>query len=365
MISDVSAGMAISSVKPLTIALVAIDRYHRQTLLPQIGSAGQAKLAASSVLLVGCGALGSTIAEQLARAGIGKIRIADRDIVELTNLQRQVLFGESDARDALPKAVAAAARLAKINSGIAVEPLVVDVDADNIESLVQGVQVILDGTDNVGTRYLINDVSVKHGLPWIYGACVGTEGRVMTIQRTSGPCLRCVFPQAPDPTELATCDTAGVLGPIASVVGSLQAIAAIKILSGNGDAIANELLTLDLWNNRMRSVSLVAAKRADCPTCGLRRFEFLDSPDRQQTAKLCGRNAVQVRAVSNGTKLTLEQLAQRLRSAGTVQVSPFMVRCTLDADELIVTAFGDGRVIVQGTADPARARSLVARYLGS
>src|SRR5262245_34353204 len=226
------------SRKQATITAVAIDRYHRQTLLPQIGEAGQRKLAGARVLLVGCGALGSTIAEQLARAGIGHLRNADRDIVELTNLQRQVLFDDSDAAGGLPKAVAAANRLSKINSTITIEPRVVDVDALNVEQLVAGCDMILDGTDNVATRYLVNDVAVKHTIPWIYGACVGTEGRVMTIRPGAGACLRCIFPQPPNASELATCDTAGVLGPVASVVGAMQALAAIKLLSGNADAIA-------------------------------------------------------------------------------------------------------------------------------
>jgi adenylyltransferase/sulfurtransferase len=327
-------------------------------LLPQIGEAGQRKLAAARVLLVGCGALGSTIAEQLVRAGVGHLCIADRDIVELTNLQRQVLFDESDAREGVPKAIAAANRLARINSSITSDPKIVDVDATNIESLATERDLIIDGTDNVATRYLVNDVSVKVGVAWIYGACIGTEGRVMTVRPSVGPCLRCIFPEPPVPGELPTCDTAGVLGPVATVVGSLQAIAAIKLLIG--ESVSDELLTLDLWNNRIKSVSTAQAKRADCPTCAQKRFEFLDNRDRDMTARLCGRNAVQVRSGA-----TLEHAGKQLQNVGEVQRTSYMVRCRLRDAEVSLTAFADGRVLVQGTSDLARARSLVARYVGA
>jgi molybdopterin-synthase adenylyltransferase len=342
---------------------VTIDRYHRQTLLPQIGPAGQKKLAGSSVLVVGCGALGSAMSELLARAGVGSIRIADRDIVELTNLQRQVLFDEADARDGLPKAIAAARRLTAINSTIAIEPRVVDVDSDNIESLAAGVNLILDGTDNVATRYLLNDVSVKLGIPWMYGACVGTEGRTMLVRPGKGPCLRCVFPEPPDPRELPTCDTAGVLGPVALMVGAIQALTAIKLLTGNESAIAEELATFDLWSNYFRVVSTVGAMRADCPACGQHRYEFLDARPGDATARLCGRNAIQVRPT--GTGLSLAEAAKRLLPAGQMHASSFMVRCVLAEGGLTVTAFEDGRVLVQGTSDPARAKSIVAKYFGS
>jgi adenylyltransferase/sulfurtransferase len=370
-----------SPFKTATITVVAIDRYHRQTLLPAIGAAGQQRLREARVLLIGCGALGSSIADQLIRAGIGFLRIVDRDIVELTNLHRQTLFTERDVEQGAPKAVAAADRLRQVNSDVTVEPVVSDVDSGNVEALLRNtgsqpvpqasrglkerdpIDLILDGTDNVATRYLINDVAVKHSIPWIYGACVGTEGRVMTVLPGQTPCLRCIFPQPPGAGELPTCDTAGVLGPVAAVVGSIQALNAIKLLSGNAGALAEELLTLDLWTNRIRSINISQSRRANCLTCGQHRFEFLDAAPPDSAAKLCGRDAMQIRW--RRERVELKELAQRLAGAGAVDQTPFLVRCTLSEGGLRLTAFADGRILVHGTADPARARSVVAKYLGS
>lgn len=331
-----------------------------------IGDAGQRRLATSRVLLVGCGALGSVVADQLVRAGVGTLLVADRDIVELTNLQRQVLFDEADARDGTPKAVAAAQRLARVNSAVRIEPLPVDVDGGNLESLALSprVDLILDGTDNAATRYLVNDVSIKHGIPWVYGACVGTEGRVMTILPGQTPCLRCLFPEPPGAGELPTCDTAGVLGPVASVAASLQALSAIKLLSGNPDAIAPELLSFDLWANRIRSVSTGGARRDDCPTCGRHHYEFLDRPTGGEST-LCGREAVQLRP-PRPTQLDLEALATKLAGAGATRRSRFFLRCDLSEHPGIrLTLFPDGRAIIGGTTDPQRAKSLYSRYIGS
>jgi molybdopterin-synthase adenylyltransferase len=331
-------------------------------LLPQIGQAGQERLARARALLIGCGALGSMIAEQLVRSGLGYLRVIDRDLVELTNLQRQVLFDESDAAQNLPKAAAAATRLRQINSSVRIEPIVADVDATNIESWTD-VDLILDGTDNVGTRYLLNDVAVKHRVPWIYGACVGTEGRMMVI-RPGGACLRCVFPEAPDPTELPTCDSAGVLGPVAAAIASVQSVAAIKWLTGNDSSVADELLTLDLWTTRLRVISLHDARRADCRTCGKRHFDFLENTT-ATAVRLCGRGAVQIRS---GSKMisTPQQIAARLRPFGVVQQTPYFIRCDLREERpLQLTVFPDGRTLVHGTSDPARARAIHARYVGS
>jgi adenylyltransferase/sulfurtransferase len=341
-----------------------MDRYHRQKLLPFIGTTGQEKLARSRVVLIGCGALGGVIAEQLARGGVGHLTVVDRDVVEWTNLQRQVLFDEADARDGVPKAAAAGRRLSALNSSVVINPVIADVHAGNIESLLgDGVDLILDGTDNVETRYLVNDVAVKHSIPWVYGACVGTAGRVMTIRPGATPCLRCVFPNRPGTGELPTCDTAGVLGPAAGIVASLQAIAAIKILSGNVDAVDRRLLTLDLWNNRWRPVD-TGDRRGDCLCCGQRDFEFLDRVVEASTAHLCGRNAVQVRPTA--ARIELPQLAAKLNSVGRVDRSPFLLRCHLAEESgIVLTVFADARTIVTGTTDIARARALVSRYVGS
>jgi adenylyltransferase/sulfurtransferase len=338
----------------------SIDRYHRQSILTQIGVEGQRRLRAARVLIVGCGAIGGVVAEQLARAGVGILRIADRDVVELTNLQRQVLFDESNAREGLPKAIAAARRLASLNSYVSIEPHVVDVDGEKVELLVDEVQLIIDGTDNVETRYPINDVSVKRSIPWVYGACVGTEGRVLAIRPGNGPCLRCIFPDPPHPGELPTCDTAGVLGPAAAVVGAMQAASAIKLLVGAGEGL-DQLTVLDLWTNRIRAIDTSGAKRAACPTCGQRRFEFLGRSSRDVTARLCGRNAVQVRGAA---PVSLDRLAERLAASARVVRTEHLVRATVDGG-IELTAFPDGRVIVHGTADVARARSIYARFIGS
>jgi molybdopterin/thiamine biosynthesis adenylyltransferase len=339
------------------------ERYQRQMLLPQIGRAGQERLAASRVLLVGCGALGTTIADQLARAGVVHLTIADRDIVELTNLQRQTLFDESDAAAEVPKAVAAAKRLAAVNSSIEIVPLVTDVHAGNIEELlIRRFDLILDGTDNVQTRYLLNDVSVKHGIPWVYGAAVATEGRVMGIVPHATACLRCIFPQPPEPRDLPTCDTAGVLGMGAAIVGAYQAIEAIRILIGRGSA--GTLMRLEFWPPRMHIVPTADARRDDCSCCGRRSFDFLDAAA-EDTAVLCGRNAVQLRP---GAKVepNLDRLYDKLRTAGNVQRTPYFVKCRLnDPAGVSLTIFPDGRSLVQGVTDPGRAKSLHARFVGS
>lgn len=335
------------------------NRYHRQQLLPQIGLEGQRKISAARVLLVGCGALGTSIAGQLARAGVGFLRIVDRDVVELTNLQRQVLFDEEDARQGVPKAIAAANRLRRVNSTIAIEPHVKDVHSGNVEELID-VDVILDGTDNAETRYLVNDVSVKHGVPWVYGACVGVEGRVMAVVPGKTACLRCVFAEPPGVGELATCDTAGVLGAAAAVVASHQVVAAMKVILG---APVREMVTLDVWSLRSRVVSLDDAQRDGCPCCGQRRFEFLDRAS-TGSVSLCGRNAVQIRAGRTG-RIDLRRLSERLAMVGEVALGEYMVKCRLRGDDGIdLTVFPDGRVIVNGTDDVSKARAIAARVVG-
>ncbi len=355
-----------------------------------------ARLRRASVLLVGVGALGGTIADQLVRAGVGRLRLVDRDLVDWTNLHRQVLFCQQDARDATPKAIAAAARLAAVNSDVILDPLVVDVHSGNIEQLAGfspakasgqrksagrktarptaakhgeddafRAHLILDGTDNAETRYLINDLAVKHGIPWVYGACVGVEGRVMPILPGRGPCLRCIFPQSPRSGELATCDTAGVLGPAAAAVAALQASLAIRILSSDDHSAIN-LLSLDAWTLRIHTLDVSKARQQDCPACGLRQFEFLSLPLETNAATLCGRRAVQVRSGLTTSTLDLVEVARRLGSAGQVQAFPYLVRCKLaDSPQITLSVFADGRTVVDGTTDIAQARSLVARYVGA
>lgn len=349
-----------------------LARYHRQALLGPIGQQGQRRLAAARALLVGCGALGAAIADQLVRAGVGHLTVVDRDIVELTNLQRQTLFAESDAAAGLPKAVAAAGRLRAVNSAVEVVPVVADVHSGNVEDLLDGrlpgqsshaADLILDGTDNVQTRYLLNDLAVKRGVPWVYGAAVGTEGRVMPVRPGATPCLRCVFPRPPSPHDLATCDTAGVLGAAAAIVGAAQAAEAIKLLSGN--VPESVMLRIDLWPWRLRVISLAGARDPACPCCGRRQFEFLDAPPAESTVTLCGRNAVQVRPATP-VSLSLEQLAGRLAGAAAVERTPHLIRARLlDPPGITLTIFPDGRSLIQGTSDLARARSLHARFVGA
>jgi adenylyltransferase/sulfurtransferase len=285
-----------------------------------------------------------------------------------------VLFDERDAAQSLPKAIAAAQRLGAINSTIRIEPRVIDVNAGNIEQLLllegtdgapRTIDLIVDGTDNAATRYLINDVATKHRIPWIYGACVGTEGRAMAILPGRGPCLRCLYPQPPAPGELPTCDTVGVLGAAAGVVGSLQSTAALKILSGHTEAIEAHLWTLDLWLDRIHALKVAAARRADCPCCGQRRFDLLDARSDQAPTSLCGRDAVQV-LPGRGSTVDLDRLSRQLSAVGHVERTPYLVRCALHAPEsLRLTLFPDGRLIVHGTTDPARARSAYAKYIGT
>src|SRR6266705_5600579 len=251
------------------------DRYSRQILFTGIGQEGQTCLLKSRLLIVGCGALGSAQAESLARAGLGKLRIADRDFVEFSNLQRQTMFTESDAAERLPKAVACANHIREINSDVKVEPKVTDVNQSNIERLIDGCDLVLDGTDNFATRYLLNDACVKHKVNWIYGAAVGSYGVTMTIRPTATPCLRCVFAETPPAASAPTCDTSGVIMPIISVVAAMQVTEALKLLTGQMEQLHRSLMQFDLWRNEWRRITL-SEPALDCPTCGLRQFETLE-----------------------------------------------------------------------------------------
>jgi len=337
------------------------ERYSRQILFEGIGEAGQRRLLTARVLVVGCGALGSAQAETLARAGIGQLRIVDRDFVEESNLQRQTMFTERDARERLPKAIAAARRIAEINSQVEVEAEVADLTRTNIERLIENCGVVLDGTDNFATRYLINDACVKYGVDWVYGAAVGSYGVTMTVRPRLTPCLRCVFDEMPPPGSAPTCDTAGVIMPIISVVASVQVTEALKLLTGQTESLHNSLMQFDVWRNEWRRIAL-GHPSTECPVCALGRYETLEAEAGDLATVFCGRNAVQI-TPPRAPRIDLSELAERLRSAGEVSVNSYLLR--LRAGDYEVTVFPDARAIIRGTDDTAMARSLYARYVGS
>ena len=337
------------------------ERYSRQILFKEIGEEGQRRLTASSVVIIGCGALGSAQAESLARAGLGRLRIVDRDFVEPSNLHRQSMFTESDAAERLPKAVAAANHLQAINSDIRVEPEVRDVNHSNIEQLIKGSDLILDGTDNFDTRYLINDACVKHDVTWIYGAAVGSYGVTMTIQPHQTPCLRCIFDEPPPAASAPTCDTAGVIMPIINVVAAVQVSEALKLLTGNEKDLHRSLLQFDVWRNEWRKIT-PGSPSPDCQTCGRREFTTLAATGNDFAAVLCGRNAVQI-SPSSPTQIDLKSLAERLRQAGDVKFNDYLLRFRTRDYEL--TIFKDARSIISGTDQIATARSVYAKYIGT
>ncbi|HET6879166.1 MAG TPA: ThiF family adenylyltransferase [Pirellulales bacterium] len=340
-----------------------LERYSRQIRFAPLAEEGQRRLLASRVLVCGCGALGSVLANTLARAGVGKLRIVDRDFVEISNLQRQVLFDEDDVAANLPKAIAAANKLRRINSQIEIEPIVTDVDHGNILTLLDDVDCLVDGTDNFETRFLINDAAVKLSVPWVYGGSIGAGGQTMTILPGETPCLRCLITEAPPPGTTETCDTAGILGPIVNVIASIQATEAIKILSGHREAVQRSLLVFDVWENRFLAMKAAGLREAsDCPTCVRHEFEWLSGQRGMHTAVLCGRNAVQL-AEPARPPISLEALASRLCGVGRVTRNPFLLR--LEVDGYTVTVFPDGRAIVGGTDDIVMARTVYAKYVGS
>lgn len=340
-----------------------LDRYIRQMRFSPLGEAGQRRLAASRALVCGCGALGSVLANTLARSGVGFLRIVDRDFLELNNLQRQVLYDEEDVAAGLPKAIAAAAKLRKINSEIKIEPVVADVDHTCAERLADDVDLILDGTDNFETRFLLNDLAVKTNKPWIFGGCIGAEGQTMAILPGATPCLTCLLQDAPPPGATPTCDTAGILGPTVNIVASLQAVEAIKILSGRLDAVNHRLTVIELWDNRIRHIGLgQLGKQTGCPTCQRREFPWLEGRRGSHTAVLCGRNSVQL-SPADRTAVALDSLALKLTGVGQVSRNRFLLR--LSVDDYQITVFVDGRAIVGGTDDIATAKTVFAKYIGS
>ena len=355
------------------------ERYRKQALFHGIGTAGQQMLAKRSVLLVGCGALGCVLADSLVRAGVGHVRIVDRDFVELSNLQRQVLFTEADVDGHLPKAIAAADRLRLVNSDVRIEPIVADVDFANILNLCSGVDLILDGTDNFEIRYLINDVSLQTGIPWIFTGCTGSSGQMMPVFPGVSACLRCLMPSPPPPGSTETCDTAGVLGPAIGMIASLQAAAALRILVCPSDDRSQDcgvefcLTIVDVWDGTLRRMDVSRLRdQTDCPACKGGQLLWLQGNQRSGSTVLCGRNAVQV-SPAEKLQIPLPELALRLKTAGHVTSNSFLVRVAIHQAETAdttgrpteITVFPDGRAIIKGTEDPAVARSLYSRYIGS
>lgn len=336
------------------------DRYARQTLFAPIGKAGQERLEQASVAIIGCGALGTGLANNLCRAGVGRLLIADRDYIEVNNLQRQILFDEEDIARHLPKAVAAVNRLRRVNSEARLEPLVEDINADGIEALVKEVDLVLDATDNFETRYVLNDACIKHQRPWIYSGVVASYGVTMNILPGDTPCLRCVFPAMPEPGTSPTCDTAGVLNGIVAAITGVAATEALKILL-KSERVSREMFWMDVWENTSERIEL--PRMDDCPACGQRTYEFLESLSGTRSTSLCGRNAVQVRGGRRGDRLDLVALAERLRPVGQVAQNEFLLRFLVDDYEL--TIFPDARAIIKGTDDEQVARSVYARYIGA
>ncbi len=334
------------------------DRYSRQILFKDIGAEGQSKLSQSRVVIVGCGATGSVVASLLARSGVGMLRVIDRDYVEPSNLQRQSLFDENDARESVPKAIAAARQIARFNSQITVEPQVADLVPQNIDSLLAGANLVLDGTDNFETRYLINDYAIKNSLPWIYAAAVGSYAVTMNVLPGDTACLACIFPESPR-GNLQTCETAGILNSAVNLVASLAATEAMKFLIGARSKMRRTLLSWDVWLNEHAEVGASSARRG-CRVCGLREFVHLAGEGRPHIT-LCGRNSVQIH--EGERPVDFVEISTRLQPHGTVRHNDFVLKFWREPYE--ITLFPDGRAIIKGTTEPAIARSLYARYLGN
>lgn len=332
-------------------------RYSRQMLFSPIGETGQKKLAEKKVLIVGMGALGTVLANHLVRAGVGHVRFADRDYVEQSNLQRQMLFDEEDVRGALPKAVAAESKLKKINYAVTVEGIVADVTVQNINELIDGVDLVLDGTDNFQTRFLINDACFKYGIPFVYGGAVSSRGMSAIFIPGKTPCLRCFIGGGDSGGQ--TCDTIGVIAPVVDIVASFQVVEALKYLVGDESAQRESLLTFDVWKHHMYEMKFSKSKK-DCPTCQKQEYPALSSHEADQVTSLCGRETVQIKV---GDKLDLDLWSERLAPVAKVSKTPFLIRAELPEGERLVL-FPDGRTLIQGTEDVTRAKTLYARYIG-
>lgn len=334
------------------------NRYSRQTILQNIGEEGQEKLTQSRVAVVGCGALGTAAANNLARAGVGKIMLIDRDFVELNNLQRQMLYDENDVDE--PKAIAATRKLEGINSDIRIEPVVKDLNHTNVEDILGRADMVLDGTDNIQTRMLVNDVCVKQEKPWIYTGAIGTSGMTMNIIPGKA-CLRCLYPTSPKIGSLPTCDTMGILNTITVIMGSMETTEALKILLGNTyEGVDSYLRVYDAWNNSFDEI--LVRKNQECPCCVEKNYDYLDTEDREVITSLCGRNAIQI-TPADPKELSLNEMALKLESLGEIKNTPFILIFKTEKEE--ISLFKDGRAIIKGTNDEKVARSLYARYIGT
>lgn len=348
----------------MTTESETLARYSRQMRFAPLGEAGQRRLLASRVLLVGCGALGSVLAETLTRAGVGHLRIVDRDFVETTNLQRQVLFDENDVTSQMPKAIAAVEKLRRINSEVELEAVVADVDCHNVRELARDVNLILDGTDNFETRFLVNDLSLETSIPWVYGGCIGSHGQVLAVLPGQTACLRCVIESPPEPGTTETCETAGILGPTVNVIASWQAILAMKILAGRLEDVPRALTVIDLWDHTFRTLDVSGLHASgNCPACHRGERLWLSGQSGSRSTVLCGRNSVQV-VPTSPTSLSLDDLAVKWQGHGAITRNPYLARLSLTGGEFELTVFRDGRAIVRGTQEIAAARALYARYVG-
>lgn len=337
------------------------ERYSRQARFAGIGSAGQGRIESFKVAVAGCGALGSVSSEMLVRGGFGHVRVIDRDYLEENNLQRQSLFSEDDVEKGLPKAIAARTRLRQINSNVKIEGVVEDLNSSTIDDLCRGFDLIIDGTDNFETRFLLNDWSVRNGVPWIYGAVLGSYGIAFPVLPGQGPCLQCVFEQAPPVGSMDTCETAGVLAPVVHMISSFQVTHALKLAVQDEPEKSTGIFQVDIWQDTWRTLDL-PKRRDDCACCVLGRFDYLENRATSLESRLCGRGAIQIRP-GRDSEIDWTRIRKRLSEYTSGPSNQYVLRFT--ADDLDLALFRDGRAIIKGTSDPARARSIYSRYIGN
>ncbi|MCR9074546.1 MAG: ThiF family adenylyltransferase [bacterium] len=343
-------------------------RYTRQRRLSFWDSTAQANLANAHAMIVGVGALGCPCADLLARAGVGRLTLIDRDVVDVTNLHRQTLYTDADARSSRPKAIAAAERLSAVNPDIEIHPVVADLNANDAEFILKREQhgipdILIDGADNFETRYILNDLSVKHTIPYVYAGAVGTRGMATVFLPPDSPCLRCLFPEPPPPGSQPTCETVGVFSPVSSIIASYQASEALKVLMGHERRAMRSLLEFDLWEGQRRRIDLSGSRDPDCPCCAGRRFDFLERED-EDTVSICGKDAIQVNPRVR-QRLDLHQIQATLSAHGEFSNLGVLVKGTLKDEPYTLSVFHDGRAIIEGVSEPALARSIYARYIGS